>query len=398
MVVLSNNDGCCIALSSEAKALGVSMGTPYFKARELFEREGVAVFSSNYELYGDLSRRVMAVVGMFSPIQEVYSIDECFLDLSGFRDLESYARKIRATVTQWTGIPVSVGVGSTKTLAKAASKLAKKDPTAGGVCVLDDPNTTPAALKRLPVGDVWGVGHRWARRLEGFGIRTADDLRRADPVWIARTYTVVLERTVRELNAQPCIPLELQPQPKQQLVVSRSFGRKVESLEDLREAIITHVTRAGDKLRREGLCTQTLHVFAHTNAFSEQDPQYHGSATLTLAHPTQDTRMLARYAEIGLARLYWPGFKYQKAGVMLLELSDPGVAQGDLFADEPQIEDDSSSHRLMAVLDRINRRMGRGTVFLAGQGVKQKRRAWHLRREMRSPRYTTDWGELAHVS
>lgn len=397
VVVLSNNDGCCIALSREAKALGLRMGTPYFQARELIEREGVAVFSSNYELYGDLSRRVMSVLGTFSPVQEVYSIDECFLDLAGFGDLDAYSRKIRATVKQWTGIPVSVGVGPTKTLAKAANKLAKNNAGAQGVWVLDHPQEWPAALARLDVGDVWGVGHRWAKRLQGYGIRTADDLRRADPVWIARTFNVVLARTARELDGQRCIDLERQPQPRQQIVVSRSFGRKVQGIAELREAVIMHVTRASEKLRREGLATQTLQVFAHTNAFTPDEPQYHGSATVTLPHPTQDTRLLARYAEAGLKRLYRRGFKYQKAGVMLLELRPPGVAQGDLFVEASPSEDDSRSLGLMEALDRVNRRMGRGTVFLAGQGVKQKRRVWHLRREMRSPRYTTSWKELVRV-
>lgn len=398
VVVLSNNDGCCIAMSREAKALGITMGTPYFQAKELIEREHIAVFSSNYELYGDLSRRVMTVLGMFSPIQEVYSIDECFLDVSGFPDLDGYARRIKATVQQWTGIPVSVGVGPTKTLAKAANRLAKDHAESGGVWVLDEPDGWSSALSRVEVNDVWGVGRRWTARLNACGIHTADDLRRADPPWIARTFNVVLERTVRELNGQPCIPLELQPQPKQQIVVSRSFGRKVTDIADLRESIITHVTRAGEKLRREGLMVRVLRVFAHTNSFTEQDPQYYGSSTLTLPYPTQDTRMLAEYAEAGLNRLYKQGYRYQKAGVMLLELVPPGVSQPDLFADVPQVTDTLRSRCLMDTLDRINRRMGRGTVFLAGQGVKQKRRPWLLRREMQSPRYTTHWNELAKVT
>jgi DNA polymerase V len=397
VIVLSNNDGCAIAMSTEAKALGVTMGTPYFQLKPLIRQAGIAVFSSNYELYGDLSRRVMSVLGTFSPIQEIYSIDESFLDLTGFRNLDAYARTIRATVKQWTGIPVSVGVGPTKTLAKAANKYAKQHPEAAGVGVLERNADWSGILSRIAVGDVWGVGHRWAKRLAAAGIETAEDLRHANPVWIARTFNVVLERTVRELNGVACIPLELQPQPKQQIVVSRSFGQMVEELDNLRESITTHATRAAEKLRREGLAVSTLYVFAHTNAFIPREPQYHGSAMMQLPHPTQDTRVLVNYAHAGLRRLYKQGYRYKKAGVMLVDLRAPGLVQGDLFATQTLPNDSDRSEQLMDVLDRINRRMGRGTLFLASQGVKQKRKAWLLHREMQSPRYTTNWKELARV-
>ncbi len=398
VVVLSNNDGCCIALSPEAKALGLKMGTPYFQARELINRHKVAVFSSNYELYGDLSRRVMTVLGRFSPRQEIYSIDECFLDFSGFHDPEARAREIKRTVERWTGIPVSIGVGATKTLAKAANRFAKNDPQSGGVKVLP-PDVDPGdTLARLPVREVWGVGHRWARRLGDYRIDTAEALRRADPAWIASVFNATLARTVRELQGHTCIPLELQPPPKQQIVVSRSFGRPVTAFEDLREAVFTHVTRAAEKLRGDGLAAQVVHVFAHTNAFQPEAPQYHGTATLALPRPTQDTRRLASQAEAGLRRLYRNGFCYKKAGVMLLELGSPNVLQNELFATPETDGETFRTRRLMEVLDNINRRLGRGTMFLAGQGGHQSPRPWRLRREMRSPRYTTAWKELRQVN
>ncbi|WP_455379856.1 Y-family DNA polymerase, partial [Acidihalobacter prosperus] len=332
IIVLSNNDGCAIALTEEAKALGVTMGAPYFQLKRLIAHAGIAVFSSNYELYGDFSRRVMSILSTFSPMQEIYSIDECFLDLTGFKNLSAYARKIKTTIKQWTGIPVSVGVGPTKTLAKAANKYAKQHPEEKGIGVLDkNQKYWPRVLSKIDVGDVWGVGHRWARRLKATGIKTAEDLRQADPVWIARTFSVVLERTARELNGTSCIPLELQPQPKQQIVVSRSFGQMVEELDSLKESITTHTTRAAEKLRRENLTVSVLSVFVHTNAFMPNDPQYYGSLTMQLSHPTQDTRVLVSQALTGLNTLYRTGYRYKKAGIMLLELGTPGSSQGDLF-------------------------------------------------------------------
>ena len=397
VVVLSNNDGCCIALSPEAKALGLKMGTPYFQARERMARQGVAVFSSNYELYGDLSRRVMAVLARFSPYQEIYSIDECFLDLSGERDLNACARQIKHTVERWTGIPVSVGVGVTKTLAKAANRFAKDHPQSGGVTVLPADTDPGETLACIPVREVWGVGSRWARRLADCGIHTAEALRRADPGWIARTFNAALARTVHELRGRACLSLALQPPPKQQLVVSRSFGHPVTAFEDLREALLTHTVRAAEKLRREGLAAGVIHVFAHTNAFQPETPQYHGAATLALPRPTQDTRRLAALAEAGLRRLYRSGFRYKKAGVMLLELGPPDAAQGELFTASARAADTPRSRRLMATLDAVNRRLGRGALFLAGQGVRQTPRPWRLRRALRSPRYTTAWDELPKV-
>lgn len=396
VIVLSNNDGCAIAMSTEAKILGVTMGTPYFELKKLIKQAGITVFSSNYELYGDFSRRVMSVLGSFSPIQEIYSIDECFLDLTGFRDLDAYARQIRAMVKQWTGIPVSIGIGPTKTLAKIASKYAKKYPEiTGGVSVLDQVNQT-RVIAQVSVRDVWGVGYRWAKRLNAQGINTAEDLRQADPIWISRTFNVVLARTVRELNGIACISLETTPKPKQQIVVSRSFGHMTEDIDNLKESITAHATRAGEKLRKEGHAVSVIHVFAHTNAFISDDPQYHGTTTIRLPYPTQDTRILVQNALAGLNRIYKRGYRYKKAGIMLLELHSLDLIQVDLFT--TKTHDNDCTLRLMDVLDRINRKMGRGTLYIASQGMKRHREKWHLRRKFQSPRYTTNWSDLRRIS
>lgn len=399
VVVLSNNDGCCIALSREAKMLGLKMGTPYYQARPLIKQNDVAVFSSNYELYGDFSRRVMNILSTFSPIQEIYSIDECFLDLAHFvnNDLSTYAQKIRETVKKWTGIPVSIGIAPTKTLAKAASRYAKNTLEAKNLGILNHRQQWQTILAQLDVAETWGVGSQWAASLRRQGIQTMEDLRCTDPDWISRHYSITLARTVTELNGQSCLSISHHRPPKQQIIVSRSFGKHVTTLKELQESIATHATRAAEKLRCKNLQAGALHIFAHTNEFNTDDRQYHGSCPIRLPYPTQDTRMLVHQAINGVRKLYRQGYRYKKAGIIALELTPVGSFQGDLFAAQPLPKENNRSAALMQTMDTINQRMGRDTVFIGTMGVKQQTHTWHVRRNLRSPRYTTRWDELAHI-
>ncbi|MFN5746312.1 MAG: Y-family DNA polymerase, partial [Methylococcaceae bacterium] len=298
VVVLSNNDGCVVARSDEAKALGIAMGAPYFKIRRGYERDGGIALSSNYTLYADLSNRMMTVIGGYSDQQEVYSIDESFIEWTGFGryDLNQLAREMRHKVQQWVGIPVGIGIGQTKTLAKLANRLTKKHPDfrAAGVCNLADlaPHTVEAYLAELEVGDVWGIGSKWAAKLGSHGIGSALELRQAQPAWVRQHFNVVVERTALELRGVACLPLEQIPPPKKQIVSSRSFGQVVSDLASLREAVSTYTARAAEKLRRQNSKTQLLQVFINTSPFNPAEPQYHPSVTVKLATPTSDTLTL----------------------------------------------------------------------------------------------------------
>jgi len=396
VVVLSNNDGCVVARSQEVKALGVKMGVPWFQLRELARRHGIVAKSSNYSLYGDMSARMMAVLGRYSPEQEIYSIDECFLGMDGFAhlDLAEYGQRIRAQVRQWLGLPVCVGFGETKTLAKLANFVAKKRPGFGGVCDLAVLTAAEAdtLLESIDVGEVWGVGHRGTPRLKALGIDNVKALRDADPKWLRREFSVVLERTVAELNGSPCIGLEEAAPAKQQIMSSRAFGAYVYDLAGLEEAVATYVGRAAEKLRKQGSRAGAVQVYVRTNPFKADHPQYQRGLTVPLPEPADDTRLLARAAIMGLRRLFKPGYAYQKAGVMLLDLSDAGHAQGALF------ETDRGKPALMRVMDRVNAQWGRGTMRLAAEGVPASNRDWRMRRGMMSPCYTTRWAELPRVS
>ena len=388
VVVLSNNDGCVIARSEEAKALGIAMGAPYFQIREKLEREGVRVFSSNYALYGDMSRRVMAVLRSFSPHVEVYSIDEAFLELprASEEELRSEALRIRERVGRWTGIPVRVGVGPTKTLAKLASERAKAVPEQ--VLALMRPEHIEAVLEETPVEEVWGIGRRHAARLEALGVRTARQLRDLPDRWVRRHLSVTGLRTVWELRGISCLPLELAAPPRRTLVRSRSFGRAVTDLMELREAVTMHASRAAEKLRALGLAAGALVVFVSTGAYG-QGPHYSGSQLVGLPLPSNDMRMLARAAWDGLRRVYRADCAYRKAGVLLLDLVPAGGVQGDLFAAL-----DERSRSLMRAVDALNRRWGGETIRLASAGFA---RPWEMRQQRRSPRYTTSWAELPVV-
>ena len=398
VVVLSNNDGCVVARSAEAKALGIPMGEPWFKLQEQARQHGIVAFSSNYELYADLSDRVVQVLRQFSPNLEVYSIDESFLALDGFGhlDLADYGRQIRERVLQWVGLPGCVGIGASKTQAKLANHCAKKG-LAGkdGVCNLlalsaaeqDD------LLGRIEVGEVWGVGRKIDARLQEMGISSVRDLRDADPVMIRSRFSVVLERTVRELNGVSCLSLEEVAPDKQQIMCSRSFGEPVYELDDLLDAVATYMSRAAEKLRSQQGLAATIMVFLQTNPFKPEEPQYHPSMTVPLPDPTSDTRILVQWAQRVAKRLYRRGYAYKKAGVMLSGIQPEGVSQGSLF-DSPS-STDAKAGNLMALMDGINQKWGRGAIRLAAE---KRHHPWQMRRDRMSPRYTTSWDELPLVN
>lgn len=392
IVVLSNNDGCVIARSNEAKALGIKMGAPAFEIEQLLKQHRVAVFSSNYTLYGDLSARVMAVLGRFTPNIEVYSIDEAFLDLAGlaFTDLEDYVAKIRQTIKQWVGIPVGIGVGATKSLAKAANKYAKKVRKEAGVFVIDCEEKRREVLQWLPVGDIWGVGRRYASWLQEHGIKTALDFANADTAWVRKRMSVVGERLVRELNGTPCIDLEMITPAKQNICTSRSFGTLVKDKETLMQAVATFATRCAEKLRRQESCTGNIYTFIHTNAYRTQDEQYHAGLAVPLLTPTSDTTELVRYARIALDRIYKPGMNYKKAGVIVSEIVPQSAVQRSIFDSRNRARDS----RIMAVLDAVNGGMGQDKLRVASAGFG---RTWKLRQERLSPCYTTNPAELLKI-
>ncbi|MDD4977681.1 MAG: Y-family DNA polymerase [Gallionella sp.] len=393
VVVLSNNDGCAVARSAEVKALGVKMGEPWFKMKDLAKRHGIIAYSSNYTLYGDLSARVMSILSNFSPKQEVYSIDECFLDLAGFEPstLLSYGQTIRRAVKQGVGIPVCVGIAESKTLAKLANHCAKKS-YAGedGVCDFGRLTDTElsALFSRIPVGDIWGVGRRITEKLGVMGIETVEDLRCADSDWIRQQFSIVVERTVKELNGISCIELEDAGTPRQQIMVSRSFGMPVTTLDELEESVAYFTTLAAEKLRQDGSVASSLCVHVMTNPFSESEPQYHNSRVVPLGQPSDDTNKLIKASLQGLRQMYRPGYRYKKTGVLLMALQPKLSVQPTLF-DEP--EEQVKTDHLMQIMDRINQKMGKGTLTIAASGTNKR---WAMRRESKSPNYTTEWSEL----
>ena len=392
VVVLSNNDGCVVARSNEAKKLGIGMGVPLFKVRRLIEAHGVEVYSSNYTLYGDMSRRVMATLGEFTPEMEIYSIDEAFLDLSGFagRNLTEYGRKIRTTVRQWTGIPVSVGIAPTKTLAKIAHHLAKKSAKADGVLDLTDSPYLDTALARTTLDDVWGIGPGFTRRLRKAGIENALQLRDADDRWVRKELHVVGLRTVHELRGQTCYELEVSPPAHKGIVCSKSFGYRVESLTELREAVAAYTSRAAQKLRRQQLAAGVMTVFVMTNLFSRNEPRYFNAETIELPTATNDTGALIKYALQSVDKIYRPGCRFKKAGVMFDALLPQDKVQGNLFDGA----DHARSRKLMRVLDRINSVMAADTIRYAAAGLQQP---WKTKFHKRSGRFTSRWDELPQV-
>jgi DNA polymerase V len=393
VAVLSNNDGCIVARSKEVKVLGIKMGVPMFQVQDEIRKHGIVCFSSNYALYADLSNRVMTILEEEAPRLEVYSIDEAFMDLTGVdhvTDLLAFGKRVKAKIDQWTGITVGVGIAPTKTLAKLANHAAKKYPATGSVVDLMDPNRQKRLLAIVDVSDVWGVGRRTTAKLKARGIHTALDLANADPKSIRSEFSVVLERTIRELNGVSCLDLELVRPTKQQIICSRSFGHKVTDKQELREAIAKYTTRAAEKLRGEKRLCRVVSVFVRTSPFIPNEPQYSKTLSAELPNPTDDTRDLLEVADVLFRRIYRAGYRYAKGGVMLADFYEHGAFQQDLFrADNTKI----NSKALMNVVDKINH-SGLGNIFFASQGVSPQ---WSMKREHLSPAYTTRWDELPKV-
>lgn len=393
VAILSSNDGCVIARSNEAKLLGVAMGAPYFKIEQYAKQEGIAVFSSNYALYGDMSQRVMHVLSGYAPSVELYSIDECFLDFSGFsQDLTAYCLDICKTVKQWTGIPISIGIAPTKTLAKLANRLAKKGySTNGAVVDWQTLTSTDAILASIQLEDIWGISRCWSEKLQALGFHNALALSKADPKRLRQHFGVVMERIVCELRGISCIPLEEMPSAKKQILTSRSFGEKLIHFDDLRAAVTHFAARAAEKLRRQQLATQALTVFIQTSPFDTHHQQYGNGATTVFDRPTDDAAALIHAAHCGLERIFKKGFSYQRAGILLPDLLPKGIVQMSLF------DTGETSHRsdkLMATLDNINHRYGKRSIHYASEIISKR---WHMRQQFKSPSYTTKWGELLTI-
>ncbi|HDG9785106.1 TPA: Y-family DNA polymerase [Raoultella ornithinolytica] len=394
VVVLSNNDGCVIARSAEAKPF-VKMGDPYFKQKDIFRRHGVICFSSNYELYADMSNRVMTTLEELSPRCEIYSIDEAFCDLTGVRncrDLTDFGREIRETVLQRTHLTVGVGIAQTKTLAKLANHAAKKwQRQTGGVVDLSNIEKQRKLMAALPVDEVWGVGRRISKKLEAMGIKTVLQLADTDIRFIRKHFNVVLERTVRELRGEPCLGLEEFAPVKQEIVCSRSFGGRITEYHEMRQAICSYASRAAEKLRGEHQYCRFISAFVKTSPFALNEPYYGNSASVKLLTPTQDSRDIIAAATRCLDAVWKDCYRYQKAGVMLGDFYSQGVAQLNLFDDNAPRQ---NSEKLMEVLDHLNAKNGRGALYFAGQGIQT---AWQMKREMLSPRYTTRFRDLLKV-
>lgn len=387
IVVLSNNDGCVIARSNEAKVLGIKMGVPAYQIKDLVKQHDVAVFSSNYVLYGDMSGRVMSMLAELAPEIEVYSIDEAFLNLEGIQDLQTLGSKIVRQVTRGTGIPVSAGIASTKTLAKVANKFAKKYPAYNRLCIIDTEEKREKALKLFEIGDIWGIGRRQATKLEKQGIKTAYDFTQLPGSWVRKNMTVTGERTWKELRGISCIDIESAPPAKKQICTSRSFGKMVEDIDTMSEAIATHASTCAKKLRQQKSYAMSLMVFIHTNNFREDLPQYWKNTIIKLPVPTSDTLEIVHYALEGLKSIYMTGYQYKKAGVIITEIVTS--AQLGLF----DTVDREKREKLMQAIDKVNGEHNH-LVKLAVQG---NGRDWKLKQEQLSKRYTTDINEVLTI-
>lgn len=420
VVILSNNDGCIISRSNEAKALGIKMGAPAFKMGDIIQKYKVNVFSSNYALYGDLSERVMSTLIDIVPDIEIYSIDEAFLDLR-FADLDlqfantnqveeklmELGLKIRHKVKQWTGIPVSVGIGGTKTLAKVANHIAKieerremsdegkrnnQKPTLSkdGVCILNTEKEIEQALESLPVEEIWGVGRQYTKLLKKYGIETALQLSRANDNWIRKHLTVMGLRMVTELRGIPCIEMEAEAPPKKAICTARSMGKMTSELTVLEEAVANHATRCAEKLRAQGSCANMICVFVETNRFKEKEPQYNNYKVLKLPVASNSNTEIIQYAQTGLRRIFKPNYRYKKAGVIVSGIVPENQIQQDIF----DTVDREKSRQLMETIDFLNNEYGRDVVRSAAQGYNRK---WKLRQEKLSPCYTSKWSDLLNI-
>jgi len=392
IVVLSNNDGCVIARSAEAKPL-VKMGALFHEIRHDLKRQGIVVFSSNYALYGDMSERVMRILEGRFPVVEVYSIDEAFADVSGLPEpLEALGRSVRAEVLQKTGIPVGIGIAPTKTLAKLANHAAKRwQKQTGGVVDLRDPLRRDKLLKAMPVEEVWGIGRRLKDQLQAMQIHTAWDLARADAATLRQRFSVTLEKTMRELNGTSCLALEDCTPPRQEICCSRSFGKRLRELPPIQEAVASFATRAAEKLRQQHSVCRQIRVSLRTGMFNPEEARYANGALCQLPYPTDDTRLISQAAQQCLTSLYRPGFAYAKAQVLLLGLCQRNEYTTDLFAPEQPVRVD----RLMGVLDQINGKWGRGTLHPARL---QPAPEWSMRQELLSPAFTTQFNGLWQIA
>lgn len=402
VVVLSNNDGCVISRSNEARALGIKMGAPWFKVSHLADSAGLVPLSANFALYGDISDRMMSLAAGLGPAQEVYSIDECFIGLHGMRgDLVERARKIRGRILQWIGVPCCIGIAPTKTLAKLSNHIAKQAERKPGsypahlaqVCNLGTMSTSEVdeLMRTTGVGEVWGVGSRIGAQLEHAGVQTVHDLVRYDTGTLRSRWGVVLERTQRELQGIPCIELEESPAPRKEIASTRSFVRPITSIELLIEAVTTFATTAAVKLRGQACLAGQVMVFARTSPFRD-GPRFSRSCVVPV-RPTGDTRHLVAAAIAGVRRIYEPGYALAKAGVMLLDLQPDDLCQGELSLDEPG----GDQTQLMTAVDAINQRYGRGAIGIASAGPAGATKHWQMRQERKTPAYTTNWAELPIV-
>jgi DNA polymerase V len=392
IVVLSNNDGCVIARSADAKPF-VKMGEPYFQIKDVLRKNGIMAFSSNYALYGDMSQRVMTVIESLVPAIEVYSIDEAFCELTGIAQgqVETLGRTIRARVLKLTGIPTGVGIASTKTLAKLANHAAKRwQRQTGGVVDILDPMRRDKLLQAVDVSEVWGIGRRMTEHLQAMNIKTAWDLAQADAWTLRSKFSVVVEKTARELRGTSCLELEEAAPPKQEICCSRMFGKRLRELPPIREAVATYVARACEKLRAQGSTCKRVRVSIRTGMFNPAEPRFARGQVMELLYPTDDTRLITKAAIEGLSALYQPGFAFSKAEILLLDLRQRGEFTDEMFA---QVQP-ASTEKVMGVLDEINARWGRGTLRPAGVPAKPE---WGMRREMVSKSYTTRLDQLLLV-
>lgn len=391
VVVLSNNDGCVIARSDEVKKLGIPMGIPAFQIKTEIEQYGIGVFSSNYSLYGDMSNRVMSVLSSFVGNMEIYSIDEAFLDFSGFDcfDLEAYGGKVVETTAKGTGIPVSLGIAPTKTLAKLASKFAKKFKGYKGVCLIDSDEKRVKALQLTAIEDVWGIGGRYRRMLNRYGVQTAYDFTKMPRNWVRQQMTVVGERTWKELNGESCIEMDFAPPPKKTICTSRAFGQPITDLEGLKESVSAYAALCAEKLRRQKSCALSLMVFIHTNNFREDLPQYFQNSVVKFPVATHSTMEIVGYALIALRHIYKKGYQFKKAGVIITEIVPDTAIQTDLFDGL----DRRKQTRLMEVVDRLNNGFKKNNLRLA---IQEGGRKWRLRQELLSPCYTTRITDILH--
>ncbi len=392
--VLSNNDGCIVARTRELKAMGVAMGTPAFKVRQQVERGEIILKSSNYTLYGDMSSRFMSVLEHFSPNLEVYSIDEAFVDLTGFplHQLERIGTEMKERVHRWTGLPIGVGISTTKTLTKLANYASKRYPATGGVVDLTSPSRQQRLMDITPVGEVWGVGRRIGARLETAGIHTAAQLASSHRGWIKKQFSVVLERTVCELQGESCIPWEEESKGnKHQIMCSRSFGKRVTTKEELHSALASFISRACEKLRAQNQFAREGIIFIRTDAFQQNQPQTSRSLKLIVPSPTSDTRPWLQQLGAALELIYQQGYEYKKAGFALMELCRDQGYQGDLLMAQSL----PKTTPMMSVLDAINRKYGRNTVRPGSVGFNKK--GWHMNQQTLSQSYTTNWAEIVTV-